>query len=159
MDTDQPRPSSSPHATTRGEPVRQFSVFLQTRAGALLGVVKLVHDSLAEVIGISVKDSIDGTVVRLVTTAPETVETLFIEKGIPFSSVELVVVELGGADDLGRCLGALLRAETNIHFCYPLLSRPGGNPLLALCLEDSDFGSSVLSSNGFKLLQQNDLSR
>lgn len=143
-----------------GTPVRQISVFLPNRPGALLSVVKLVGDHHVIVLGISVQDSIDATVVRLVLSDPETVETLFIERGIPYNSTEVVALELTeGAAGLTGCLQALLNAETNIHFVYPILTRPNGRSALVLCLEDNEFGRSVLLKEGFKIIHQEDLSR
>jgi hypothetical protein len=45
-----------------GEPVRQFSVMLPNRAGALAAMVKLLRASSIEVVGLSVQDSRDATV-------------------------------------------------------------------------------------------------
>jgi hypothetical protein len=144
----------------RGEPVRQFSVFLPNRVGALLGVVKLIRDaSRAEVLGLSVQDSIDGTVVRLVVSDPDAVEMFFIERGVPHATSDITVVELEDASFLNRCLTSLLQAEINIHFCYPLMCRPNGRPVLAFYLDDTIFGTKVLADNGFKILYQSDLSR
>ncbi|MGK0186511.1 MAG: hypothetical protein ACI9R3_002294 [Verrucomicrobiales bacterium] len=143
-----------------GEPVRQFSVFLHNRAGTLLGLVRLLNDADVQVIALSVQDSVDVTVVRMLVTDPDTVDTLFMERGIPFGGCEVVVVELeNGANDLSKCLSNLLTAETNIHFVYSLLSRPDGKAALALHLEDIDFGMSVLRSNGFRVLSQSDITR
>ena len=112
------------------------------------------------VIGLSVQDSIDNTVVRLIVSDPDTVETVFIERGIPFNSTELVVVELiKGAEQMPDCLRTLLNAETNIHFIYPLLTQPNGRAALALCVEDNQFGHSVLEKAGYRVLRQEDLSR
>lgn len=146
--------------TTVGTPVRQISVFLQNRAGALLSVVRLLGEHHVIVLGISVQDSVDATVVRMILSDPELVETLFIERGIPYSTTEVVVLELvEGASGLAGCLRALLNAETNIHFIYPILSQPNDRPALALCLEDNEFGKSILLKEGFKLIYQEDLSR
>lgn len=140
--------------------VKQFAVFLLNRAGALLSVVKLLEDASIHVLGLSLQDSVDVTVARLIVSDPESVETIFIERGIPFSMSEMVVVELKhGAEDLSRCLTAFLRAETNIHFAYPLLIQPGGFPALALHLEDIELGESVMEAHQFRVLRQRDLSR
>jgi len=147
-------------AVAVGTPVRQISVFLPNRPGALLSVVKLLGDHHVMVLGISVQDSIDTTVVRLVLSDPELVETLFIERGIPYGSTEVVALELAeGAAGLAGCLQALLNAETNIHFVYPILTRPNGRSALVLCLEDNEFGRSVLLKEGYKIIHQEDLSR
>jgi len=146
--------------TVEGTSVRQVSVFLQNRAGALLSVVELLRANHVVVLGLSVQDSIDFTVVRLIASDPDTVETLFMEKGIPYSTNDLIVVELNeGPEQMPDCLRTLLNAETNIHFIYPLLTRPNGKSALALCVEDNDFGKSVLSKAGYRILLQEDLSR
>ncbi len=140
--------------------VKQFSVFLINRAGALLSVVKLLEDAHVLVLGLSLQDSVDVTVARLIVSDPETVETLFMEKGIPFGVSDLLVVQLKeGAQGLSRCLTAFLQAETNIHFAYPLLIQPDGFAAVALHLEDIEFGASVMEAKGFHILRQNDISR
>jgi hypothetical protein len=112
------------------------------------------------VLGLSLQDSVDVTVARLIVSDPETVETLFIERGIPFSTCDLLVVQLKeGAEALGTCLMAFLQAETNIHFAYPLLIQGRGLPALALHLEDIELGAAVMQTEGFKILRQNDISR
>lgn len=140
--------------------VKQFSVFLINRAGALLSVVKLLEDANVLVLGLSLQDSVDVTVARLIVSDPETVETIFMEKGIPFGISDLLVVQLKeGAQGLSRCLTAFLQAETNIHFAYPLLIQPDGFAAVALHLEDIEFGASVMEAQGFHILRQQDISR
>jgi len=154
--------STGGDALTAGTPVRQIAVFLQNQVGTLLSIVKLLNRNHVVVLGISVQDSVDVTIVRMVVSDPDTVESLFMEKGIAYSTTDLVVVELQpGSDEKGlaECLQALLIAETNIHFIYPVLSRPNDRPALAMHVEDAEFGREVLSNNGFRVLLQEDLSR
>lgn len=149
-------------AITSGTPVRQIAVFLQNQVGTLLSIVKLLNRNHVVVLGISVQDSVDVTIVRMVVSDPDTVESLFMEKGIAYSTTDLVVVELQpGTDEKGlaECLQALLIAETNIHFIYPVLSRPNDRPALAMHVEDAEFGREVLGKTGFRVLLQEDLSR
>jgi len=143
-----------------GPRVRQFSVFLENRVGALLGVVRLLNEQSVEVVALSVQDSTDSSIARLVVSDPDLVEDLFHEHDIPFGETEVVVVELGeGANDLGRLLATMLMAEVNIFFIYPLLTRPNGRAALALNVEDHECATSVMSSSGFKLLSQSEISR
>ncbi|NLT70028.1 MAG: acetolactate synthase [Verrucomicrobiaceae bacterium] len=147
-------------STIKGTPVRQMAVFLPNRPGAFVAILDLLRANHVVVLGLSVQDSIDNTVVRLIVSDPDTVETLFIEKGIPFNTTDILVVALrDGAAEMPDALRTLLQAETNIHFIYPLLSQPEGHAALALCVEDNHFGRSVLTKAGFKVLRQEDLSR
>ena len=146
--------------TERGVPVRQFSVMLHNRVGALAAVVKLLRTAAIEVIGLSMQDSRDATVARLVVSDPESTAQIFMEKGIPHVTCDLIVVALReSGPGLLQCLDALLIAETNIDFAYALLPSPSGHSMLAIHVEDPEFAATVLLQSGFKLLYQNDLSR
>lgn len=150
----------STNVIDHGAPVRQFSVMLPNRAGALAALVKLLRASAIEVIGLSMQDSRDATVARLVVSDPDTAEHLFMEKGIPYTNCELVVIamrESGPA--LLQCLDTLMVAETNVDFAYALMPGPEGVAMLAMHVEDYEFAVSVLHTSGFKLLYQEDLSR
>jgi hypothetical protein len=143
-----------------GEPVRQFAIMLPNRVGALAALVKLLRGSGIEVIGLSVQDSRDATVARLVLSDPETAERLFMEKGIPHTTCEIVVVALReSGPGLLQCLDTLMIAETNIDFAYALMPSPDNHSLLAMHVEDYEFAVAILTQSGFKLMYQHDLSR
>ncbi len=142
------------------ELVTQFSVMLQNRAGALAALVKLLRNKAIEVVGISVQDSRDATIARLVVTDPDTTTQLFIEKGIPFTTSPLVVVSLQECGPgLLQVLDTMMVGETNIDFAYALMPSVKGRTLLAMHVEDADFAMGLLNTAGFKLLRQRDLSR
>jgi hypothetical protein len=143
-----------------GERVTQFSVFLANKVGALLDVVRLLNERSVHVLAISVQDSADTAIVRVVVSDPESVQDIFHEHGVPFSVCSLVVVELkDGAAQLGKLLAALLQAEVNIFGSYALLTRPRGRTALALHVEDNECACAVLHSHGFTILSQSDISR
>jgi hypothetical protein len=143
-----------------GAPVRQFSVMLPNRAGALASMVKLLRSAGIEVIGLSVQDSRDATVARLVVSDPDTTEQWFIEKGVPHTVCDLVVVALReSGPGLLQCLDTLMIAETNIDFAYALLPSHGGQSMLAMHVEDYEFAVAILHQSGFRLIYQEDLSR
>ncbi len=51
---------------------------------------------------------------------------------------------------------ALLAAEINIHYIYPLLVRPNG-PALVLYVDDPTLAAQLLIRKGFVLLAESDL--
>jgi hypothetical protein len=147
-------------STPAGTPVRQLSVFLHNRVGALMSLVKLLTEHRIEVLGLSLQDTTELALVRLIPSDPETTEMLLIEKGIPHVVFPVTVVELRETEhSLVHALSALLSAEINIDFTYALLVRPALNPVFVLHLDSPDVGAEVLTSSGFKVLTQEDLSR
>ena len=152
----------APVQTERGDGprVNQFSIFLPNKVGALIEVVRMLNERSIDVVAISVQDSADTAIVRIVVTDPDGVADIFREHSIPFSVCELCVVELSdGPHGLGRLLSALLAAEVNIFGSYALLTHPRGRTALAVHVEDNECACAVLSGAGFKILSQADISR
>ncbi len=140
--------------------VKQFSIFLPNKVGAMLDVVKLLHTHNTHVVALSISESTDSAIARIVVSDPDQVEEIFREHDVPFGVCAMVVVELQEiATQLAKMLAALLMAEVNVHFCYPFLIQPRGYAALALHVDDTDCASSVLQGEGFKLLSQVDISR
>jgi hypothetical protein len=144
----------------RGPGVRQYSVFLANRVGALMQVVKMLNEARVIVLALSIQDSSETSIARMIVSDPDLLEELFDRNDIAFGACEVAVAELEeGAADLPRLLAALLEAEVNILFSYTLLVRPRGRPLLAIHTDDLECASAVMEGRGFRLLRQSDLSR
>ena len=151
-----------PETTSKreGPLVKQFSVFLPNKVGAMLDMIKIINAHQSHVVALSVSESTDSAIARIVVSDPERVHDLFRENNVAFGICEVVVVELQEvATQLVKLLAALFMAEVNVHFTYPLLTRPRGMAALALHVDDTECASSVLKGNGFKILSQSDISR
>jgi hypothetical protein len=143
-----------------GPLVRQFSVFLPNKVGAMHDVLKLLNANDCHAIAMSVSESTDSAIARLIVSDPESVEKLFRKNNIAFGSCRVVVVEMREvATELPKLFATLLMGEINVHFTYPLLLRPGDQAALALHVDDNECAISVLSGAGFSLLSQGDISR
>ena len=151
-----------PETTSKlgGALVKQFSVFLPNKVGAMLDVVKLLDAHHTHIVAMSVSESTDSAIARVIVSDPEQVQDLFRENNIAYGVSEVVVVELHEvATQLMKLLASLFMAEVNVHFTYALLTRPRGSAALALHVDDTDCASSVLLGAGFNLLSQQDISR
>lgn len=126
----------------------------------MLDVVKLLHTHDTHVVALSIAESTDSAIARMMVSDPERVEELFRQHNVPFGVSAMVVVELREvATQLAKLLAALLMAEVNVHFTYALLTHPRGFAALALHVDDTDCACSVLLGEGFQLLSQADISR
>lgn len=155
-------PVDLPETTSKmgGPLVKQFSVFLPNKVGAMLDIVKMLNTNNTHVVALSVSESTDSAIARIVVSDPERVEKLFRQNNVGFGVCEVVVVEMREvATQLVKLLAALFMAEVNVHFTYPLLTRPRGFAALALHVDDTECASSVLLGEGFKILSQSDISR
>lgn len=154
-------PSSSRTARSKpGAMVRQFSIFLENKCGRLLDLTRLFNQTNIHILGLSVVDTTDSAVVRLVVDDPDKAAGLFHQNYIHFSDTEVIVAELPhGPDGLTAILTALLEAEINIYYTYSLIVRSNQNATLAFHVEDNELATEVLKRHGFATLNQSDLSR
>ena len=156
MPLDLPRTSSK----RDGPLVKQFSVFLPNKVGAMHDVLKMLNAHDYHVMAMSVSESTDSAIARLVVSDPGGVEELFRQNNIAFGMCEVVVVEMSEvATELPKLFAALFMAEVNVHFTYPLLMRPREHAALALHVDDNECAMSVLGGAGFHMLSQSDISR
>lgn len=140
--------------------VRQFSVFIQNKIGALLELTRLLGQHGIHICGISVVDTADSAVVRLVVDDPVRCHEVLAEAGIAAAESYVVVVELSqGVEKLGEILRLLATAEVNLQYVYSLMIRPGDHALLAIHCEDPEYARDVLRRGYVTVLSQQDISR
>jgi hypothetical protein len=148
------------YSTARGRDwpsVRQFNVFLENRLGALLDVVRRFESSDNRIVSLTIVDSADCAIVRMVPSDPERAREIFEQAKLPITESDLLVVQLpDGPQPVLQICKALLQAELNVHYAYPLLVGPQGSAALALHVEDHDNAAQTLLRNGFVLFTEND---
>src|SRR4051794_2994133 len=74
--------------------VTQYSVFLENRVGQLLEVVRAFQGSKVKILGLSISDSADCCIVRMILSHPEQGREILNLKKLAYADNELVVVEL-----------------------------------------------------------------
>lgn len=155
--------SPPPTKTARAKPgplVHQFSVFLENKCGRLLELTRLFNQTNVHILGLSVVDTTDSAVVRMVVDDPDMAVEIFQKTHIAFSGTDVVVAELpSGPDGLVTLYSTLLQAEINIYYTYSLIVRSNNHAVLAFHVEDHDLAVDVLKRHGFTTLSQSDLSR
>jgi hypothetical protein len=138
--------------------VRQFSVFLDNKVGKLLALVR-VFDEAPDVhlCSLSVLESSDYGVVRIIANNADAARELLHDRGLSFSELDLLIVELCGQHTLTSMCLCLLSAELNIRFAYPLMFAPDGAPTIALAVDDLFLAGQLLRKKNFRLLGELDL--
>ncbi len=152
--------SRQPFETLEGQGyagVRQLSVFLDNRVGQLLKLTKVVETKDVKILGMSVVDSVDCSIVRLLfDDADDAIEVLKSE-GFAVSITEVVVVSLPhGKRGLLSIFATLLSSEINVAYIYPLISADIG-PTIALSVDNLEAAAETLRKKNFQVLGESDL--
>jgi hypothetical protein len=138
--------------------VRQFTVFLESKVGRLQMLIRSLERGVGRIVALSIEESGDAALVRLICAEPDFGRELLRTAGFPYAESELLAVELpkNTRQPLLAVCSALLAAEINIHYAYPLLCRPHG-PTMALYVDDITLAAQLLIKKQFNLISQSDL--
>jgi hypothetical protein len=138
--------------------VRQFTVFMENKVGRLQQLVRAHEEAGGRIVGLSVFNSADTALVRIICSDPDFGRERLTREGFSFTEQEMLAVELPKRtrQPLLTVTAALLTAEINIHYAYPLLHRPDG-PALALYVDDLTLAAQLFIRKGFVLLGESDL--
>ncbi len=137
--------------------VRQISVFLEDRVGALMRLFQAFEGSSVRVAGMSVVHALDCAIIRLICDPHDKAMEILHSRHFPTSETELLVVEVPEGHGLLSICSALLAGEVNIDYAYPLLVRPTGRAALAIHTDGIDTAAQVLRSRKFQVMSEDDL--
>ena len=109
--------------------IRQFDVFMPNRVGKLCELLTLLDESKVEVAGLSVVDSAEWAVVRMVFDDPGKAREKLKAAAVAFTESDVLAVEISEAETLNKICKALVAAELNLQFAYPLFIRHNDYPV------------------------------
>ena len=140
--------------------VRQYNVFLANRMGALLDLVRRFELTDVKIVAMTIVETADCAIIRIVPSSSERAYEILQAAKLPFTESDLLVVKLPDNDQpLLTICKAMLGAEINIHYAYPLMIGVGpmGHTALAMHVEDHEAAITTLSNQGFTIYTENDL--
>src|SRR5436853_3355212 len=74
--------------------VRQFNVFIENRVGGLLEVVRHFETTDIRIVSLTIVDSADCAIIRIVLSDPERALGIFERARLPVTESDLLVVQL-----------------------------------------------------------------
>jgi len=138
--------------------VRQQSVFIENRVGALLRLTKLFDQTDIRILAVSVVNSVDCAIIRMILDDPDRAYEVLTKSRFQVSDAELIAVSLPhGKRALLHLWAALLDGEISVHYTYPLLVRPKGAAAMIVFPDNVEQAVRVLRERHFEVLDQQDL--
>ncbi|MHC4914180.1 MAG: ACT domain-containing protein [Planctomycetota bacterium] len=98
---------------------KQLSLFLENKVGVLAKLCRALAGAKVSLKAISVSDSVDHAVVRLVVDKPAKARRLFEEHNLLVIENDVLAVSIPDRPgELGRVAARLSRAKLNINYLY-----------------------------------------
>lgn len=133
--------------------VEQISIFLENRAGRLAEVIHCLAEANIDIRALSLADTSDFGILRLIVCDQEKASALLKEKGFTLGRAAVVGVEVpdkpGGLDSVLRLVSA---NGINVEYMYAIVGRSDGKALMIFRFDKVDKALDLLVRNDFRIL-------
>ena len=127
------------------EIAKQLSVFLANKPGTLAAVCAELARAKVNIFALTISDTTDHSVVRMVLSDTEKALHLFEERGVlAVQNSVLMITNDNKPGSLGKIAGGLAKAKINIEYAYLATSPGAKRGLLILRTSDTKKALKVL---------------
>ncbi len=133
--------------------IKQISVFLENKSGRLVRVAQVLGDAGINIRGLSIADTSDFGILRLIVDRPEVAIEELKDKGVMATVTEVIAMEIpdtpGG---LAKVLAYLNEAKINIEYLYSFIEKPTTNAIIMMRVERIDDALAVLKEKNVPIV-------
>ncbi|MEN6474624.1 MAG: ACT domain-containing protein [Syntrophaceae bacterium] len=133
--------------------VEQISIFLENKPGGLSEVTKILRDTGINIRALSLADTSDFGILRLIVNDVEKAKEALKSNGITVGRTTVVAVEVpdrpGG---LHSILDILTKEDVNVEYMYAFVERSGENAVIIFRFDNPDRAIEILLKGGFQVL-------
>ncbi len=140
--------------------IQQVSVFLENKPGRLASVAKELKDNVINIRVLTVADTSDFGVLRLIVNKPEQAADALRKAGFTVRVSTIVAVEIDDREGVFYDIMKLCDANgLNVEYTYSFVEQPTNKAIVFLRFEDTPKAVTVFQQNGYKLLTNEEVLR
>lgn len=138
--------------------VKQLSIFVENRSGRMAEITRKIADAGIDIRALSIADTTDFGILRLIVDRPEAAEAALRGKGLTVSLTDVIAVQIvdkpGGFAD---AIQVLTQADIDVEYMYAFVCRREGMACIILRVENNDKAIEVFQKNGIGMLTQKEI--
>ncbi|SFW97513.1 amino acid-binding protein [Ruminococcus sp. XPD3002] len=139
--------------------VRQISVFVDNKPNQLTGVMKILKDSGINVRALSLADTKDFGILRMIVNDTDKACETLKEASYAVTVTEIVAISIPDTPgQLSRVLDILGAEGVNLEYLYAFLGTSDRAVSFVIRVDDNDNASAALNKGGIIQLTENDIS-
>ena len=138
--------------------LRQISVFMEDRTGRIAEVTKILSQGDVNIRGISLADTHDFGIVRLIVDKVDEALELLKREKFTVRDTEVIAVDL--PDEKGKLaefLKVLSDGKVDIGYFYGFAVKSGETAILIFRFKDVDQAVDIIKKNGYRILNGEEL--
>jgi len=138
--------------------INQISVFLENKSGRLADVTKVLADGEINLRAMTIADTADFGILRLVVNNPDKAARLLEENGFTIRITKVLGIEIddkpGG---LHKIMELFKENGLNIEYLYASLENKNQKAVVIFKVEDVNLGIKIIESNSLVAISGKDL--
>jgi len=139
--------------------IKQISIFVENKPGRLLDVVEILGNSNIDIKAISLADSSDFGIVRLICENPESAYEVINNSGFTASLTEVLAIAISDKPgSLAKVLRALKESDVNIEYMYGFSAKTKDHAVMIIKVSNLEETIKCCISNNVQVLSENDIS-
>lgn len=135
--------------------INQLSIFAENKPGTIYNIAKCIADAGVDIRAMSVADTQDFGILRLIVSDLETAKNALHDDGCILSVTQVIGVEVpdipGG---LASVLEILYNNHINVEYVYAFITISKKNACVVLRVGDNDKATEILEGAGIKVLTE-----
>ena len=133
--------------------VKQISVFLENKSGRIAEVAKTLGDNGINISALSIADTTDFGIMRLIVNKPDSAWKALKEAGFTVSATEVIAVEVADRPGgLAEALEILREAGIDIEYLYAFAAKVHTGALVLFRVEDPQAAVNALQAKDIRVL-------
>jgi hypothetical protein len=138
--------------------IDQVSVFVENKQGALKDILDVVADAAIDIRAISIADTTDFGILRMIVSDPVKALDLLRGKGITVSMTEVTGCKLPDKPGALRDILSVLHDKgISVEYIYAFVTRRAEDAYVILRVEDNGAAQQALLAAGFTLADPKDI--
>ncbi len=134
--------------------IKQISIFMENTTGRLADITSLLAKAGINLRAISIADTTDFGILRMVADQPDEAIRLLKEAGFTARETDVIGVEVPDhPGELARIMALFRDAGVGIEYLYASLEHKADQAVIVLKVDDIQSGLNMLEKNGFATIQ------
>ena len=137
--------------------IQQLSVFVENQKGKLLGTVKALADAGINIRAMSIADTKDFGILRLITSDNQKAMEVLADESIVNTTMVIAAKMEDRAGALYQVLQILSDAQINIEYLYAFTASEDFGAYVVFRVSDAAAAQEILNANGVATLDDADI--
>jgi len=138
--------------------VKQISVFLENRPGALLGLTRVLAEKNVDMRAFSLAETSEFGIARIIVNDIDATAAVLSAEGFIHSITPVVAVAISNTPGgLNKALTALSEASVNVEYMYAFIGGKKDSAYMIFRVADDEKASEVLRAAGIQLAEQEEI--